>query len=187
MATATNGIATRANCNTIASGSFSTSLDLTKCPTKAEIIATGKLKISGSYDSNQCVHFSVIQPAISLSYRLTQNYVTMYANAPEAYRTAYTRVIRILNGVESDVTSSCSYTAYFGGAEKYIAAERSAKGLEFYFSDTGGFLYQYPYDSTGVGMIITHSGNSVGTFSVTVKKNFDLDPFSAKVTTPKEK
>lgn len=173
MATATNGIATRANCNTIASGSFSTSLDLTKCPTKAEIIATGKLKVSGSYANNQCVRYSDIQPAISLSYRLTKSHTYMFVDGPPEYSRAHTTVIQNLNGVETDVSKSCKCTAYLSNASQYIKTEDiSYSGLGFYFSDPVGFMNNYPYDSVSVSMSITHNGNSVGTFSVTAKKHF---------------
>lgn len=51
-------IATKSYCNTIVSGTFSN--DLTKCPTKAEIIATGKLIVNGTYDNNQLVQYDDI-------------------------------------------------------------------------------------------------------------------------------
>jgi hypothetical protein len=62
MATGTNGIATRADCNTKSAGTFSS--DLTKCPTKGEILATGKLGLSGGdYATNQCVKFEHVMVA----------------------------------------------------------------------------------------------------------------------------
>lgn len=55
-------IATRAECNSIASGSFSG--DTSRCPTYSEITATGKLNVSGSYDSNQLVQLSDLSKAV---------------------------------------------------------------------------------------------------------------------------
>lgn len=74
MATETNGIATRGDCNGIASGSFAD--DLTRCPTLAEILATGKLKLNGgSYANNQCVKYS----DLAANYQLSVNPTTYTA------------------------------------------------------------------------------------------------------------
>lgn len=45
-------IATRAFCNTLKAGAFSS--ELTRCPTKSEIEAIG-LKVTGTYATNQMV------------------------------------------------------------------------------------------------------------------------------------
>ena len=45
-------IATRAFCNTLKSGAFSS--ELTRCPTRSEIEAV-KLAVAGNYSSNQLV------------------------------------------------------------------------------------------------------------------------------------
>lgn len=45
-------IATRAFCNTLKSGAFSS--ELTRCPTKGEIVSIG-LQVTGSYATNQLV------------------------------------------------------------------------------------------------------------------------------------
>ncbi|WP_308744723.1 hypothetical protein [uncultured Bacteroides sp.] len=45
-------IATRAFCNTLKSGAFSS--ELTRCPTRSEIEAIG-LKVTGTYATNQMV------------------------------------------------------------------------------------------------------------------------------------
>lgn len=45
-------IATRAFCNTLKSGAFSS--ELTRCPTRSEVEAVG-LKVTGTYAANQLV------------------------------------------------------------------------------------------------------------------------------------
>lgn len=52
-------IATRAYCNTLKSGAFSS--ELTRCPTKGEIEAVG-LKVIGTYATNQMVMEEDITP-----------------------------------------------------------------------------------------------------------------------------
>lgn len=51
-----NKMVTRAECNAIASGAFAG--ELNRCPTKAEIVATGKFIVAGSYADNQLVKYS---------------------------------------------------------------------------------------------------------------------------------
>lgn len=46
-------IATRAYCNTLKSGAFSS--ELTRCPTKSEIEAISGFLVKGSYNPNQLV------------------------------------------------------------------------------------------------------------------------------------
>lgn len=66
MAILTNGIATRGDCNTVAPDSFSS--NLTKCPTKSEILAAGTLKLTGGdYLDEQSVRFSDIAADYFLS------------------------------------------------------------------------------------------------------------------------
>lgn len=55
-----NKIATKSDCNGKAPGAFPATDDLTKCPTKAEIKATGILDVTGNYADNQCVMLSDI-------------------------------------------------------------------------------------------------------------------------------
>ncbi len=62
-----NKIATKADCNKIAPGAFPTTDDLTKCPTKAEILGTGILDVTGNYADNQCVMYSNIVTKYSLT------------------------------------------------------------------------------------------------------------------------
>lgn len=73
MATGVNGIATRGDCNTIVAGAFTG--DLTRCPTKAEILATGKLQITNAsnYSDNQCVKYSDITIATGTAYQIYVN------------------------------------------------------------------------------------------------------------------
>lgn len=52
-------IATRAFCNTLKSGAFSS--ELTRCPTRSEIEAVG-LKVTGTYVTNQMVMEENIRP-----------------------------------------------------------------------------------------------------------------------------
>lgn len=62
-------IATRAFCNTLKAGAFSS--ELTRCPTRSEIEAVG-LKVTGTYTTNQMVmEESIISP----------NYVIIVGNA----------------------------------------------------------------------------------------------------------
>lgn len=62
MARNTNGIATKSDCNNIIANVFNS--ELTKCPTKQEILNTGKLSISSNYANNQLVKYQ----DISMSY-----------------------------------------------------------------------------------------------------------------------
>ena len=56
-------IATRAFCNTLKSGAFSS--ELTRCPTRSEIEAV-KLAVAGNYSSNQLVMEEDIKNLISI-------------------------------------------------------------------------------------------------------------------------
>ena len=58
-------MATCADCNEIVSGAFSGDLD--RCPTKAEIEATGVLKVAGNYADNQLVNLADISANLNLS------------------------------------------------------------------------------------------------------------------------
>lgn len=63
-----NKMITRAECNALAPGAFTG--ELNRCPTKAEIVATGKFIISGSYSNNQLVKYgdvSLSTPTLSIS------------------------------------------------------------------------------------------------------------------------
>lgn len=255
MATGTNGIATRGDCNTIRPGAFAS--DLNKCPTRAEIIATSVLSVNGSYAQNQLVRFSDIVSAStsirveptnysmgstagqftitvyadaawvlssyptsyasvnitsggagsttvtvtvtendtfqlrrgefrftmgtlyascmftqlgqSLSYRLTNNNAILDATVPAMY-TAYTRVIRSVNGVETDVTLDCLFTAYVSDAGDYISAGRTMEGIGFSFINATDFIANYPGDYVSLYMTITYQGDDAGTFYVTAYK-----------------
>lgn len=255
MATSTNGIATRSDCNTIQAGAFSQ--DLNKCPTRAEIIATGVLSVNGSYAENQEVRFSDIiasassirveptsysigtnggqfsitvfadadwvlasypsqfctvditygssgsttvnvtvsdnptfevrsgefrfsmgsnyasciltQIGQSLSYRLTNNNTLLDATDPSLY-SSYTMVMRSVNGVETDVTFDCLYTAYVQDAGDYIVAARTSQGIGFTFTNATDFANNYPYNSVTLYMDITYQGDEVGRFYCTAYK-----------------
>lgn len=58
-------IATKADCNNIIANSFDTATDLTKCPTKAEIVENAPLlsidESITSYNNNQCVKLSDVK------------------------------------------------------------------------------------------------------------------------------
>ena len=58
-------IATKTDCNNIIANSFDTTTDLTKCPTKTEIIENAPLlnidESNTSYDENQCVKLSNVK------------------------------------------------------------------------------------------------------------------------------
>lgn len=51
-----NKMITRTECNALAPGAFTG--ELNRCPTKAEIVATGKFIVAGSYANNQLVKHS---------------------------------------------------------------------------------------------------------------------------------
>lgn len=58
MATGTNGIATATEIDAKIGSALASSLGGTKCPTKSQIVATGKASISGTYADNQCVKYA---------------------------------------------------------------------------------------------------------------------------------
>lgn len=58
-------MATCADCNAIAPGTFAG--ELNRCPTKAEIVATGLLLVSGNYADNQLVNLADITANFQLS------------------------------------------------------------------------------------------------------------------------
>lgn len=63
-----NKMITRAECNSIAPGAFTG--ELNRCPTKAEIVATGRFTVSGSYADNQLVKYADVKamsPSLSIS------------------------------------------------------------------------------------------------------------------------
>ncbi|WP_304708957.1 BACON domain-containing protein [uncultured Rikenella sp.] len=62
-----NKIATKSDCNGKAPGAFPATDDLTTCPTKAEIKATGVLDVTGNYADNQCVMLSDIKADFKLT------------------------------------------------------------------------------------------------------------------------
>ena len=118
MATGTNGIATRGDCNNIIKYSFSG--DLTKCPTKSEINATRGLVVDSEvgYESNQLVKYVDIDSTkftvnlvltTSITGGASLNKIEFYYKNSSGTRTSsgsYTRSSDIPTG--SETKASCS-------------------------------------------------------------------------------
>lgn len=68
-------MATCADCNAIVPGAFTG--ELNRCPTKAEIVATGLLLVSGNYANNQLVNLADITANFLLSISPTVQVVAM--------------------------------------------------------------------------------------------------------------
>lgn len=173
MSTKPNGIATAAEVNVKIGSSLTTPKGPNGCPTYSQIIATGKATIAGSYIANRCVKYQDISSISGISFRLTNNNLTMRPGSP-GEDTAYTRVMRTVNGVESDVTDLCTYTANIPlDAQPYISANTNPTlGLGFYFSDPGGFVANYPFPVVSIDLDITYNSVTyVGKFYVTASKS----------------